>query len=65
MFDMLVHLDLYRSRSKVKVIGQTPRSHDEKCAFSATDARYAITRFRLFVEFFALTWSLRPRVRAF
>jgi len=33
--------------------------------FSAVDARYAVTHFSLFVEFFMLKWWVRPRVRAF
>jgi len=38
IFDLVVHPDLiYRSGSKVKVVGQSSLSQDEKCLFSATD----------------------------
>ena len=37
----------------------------EKCSFLGCDARYDVTYFCLFVEFFVLQWSVRPRVTAF
>jgi len=42
---LLVHLDLYGSSSKVKVMGHSSGSQHEKCCFSAVDARYNVTYF--------------------
>jgi len=50
-----------KSRSWVKV--QDHRM--TKFIFSAMDARYDVTYVWLFVEFFAIKWSVRPRVKAF
>jgi len=58
-----------RSNSKVKVY-----SHRKKVTLSAMDVRYEVTFCRwtlrrdvfwLYVQFFWLKWSVRPRVRAF
>jgi len=51
-FDLDIwHAGSSRSSSKVNVIGQNSRSHDEKMARS-NDACYNVTNYRLFVELF-------------
>ena len=33
IFSMMVHVDATRTRSSLKVIGQSSRSQEEKCSF--------------------------------
>ena len=40
-------------------------SHRQRSKFTAMDAHYDVTYFWLFVKFFVLMWSVRPRVTAF
>ena len=60
---MTSDLDIWRAGSswpylgqilQVNVMGQSTRSYDEKCSFSAMDACYYVMHFWLFVEFFVL-----------
>ena len=62
-FDLDIwHAGSSRSSSKVNVIGQNSRSHDEKMARS-NGACYNVTNYGCLSSCFVLKWSVRRRQR--